>query len=72
MNKKLHFWSFFSINEVKKYNRYARTPRRKIPVITRFKLNTCDPYIIKYPNPSLDTRNSPIITPLLPLVRENR
>ena len=43
-----------------------------IPVITRSKLNTCEPYIIKYPIPFLDTRNSPIIIPLLPLVRENK
>ena len=27
-------------------------------------LNTCDPYIIKYPSPFLETSNSPIITPI--------
>ena len=31
-----------------------------IPVITKFKLNTCEPYIIKYPNPSFETSNSPM------------
>ena len=35
-----------------------------IPVITRFRLNTCEPYIIKYPIPFLDTNSSPIITPI--------
>ena len=35
-----------------------------IPVITKLKLNTCDPYIIKYPTPSFDTKNSPIMTPI--------
>ena len=30
-----------------------------IPVMTRFKLNTCVPYIIRYPIPDLDVRNSP-------------
>ena len=37
--------------------------RRIIPVITRFRLNICEPYIIKYPIPDFDTRNSPVITP---------
>ena len=37
--------------------------RRIIPVITRLRLNICDPYIIKYPIPAFDTRNSPVITP---------
>ena len=32
--------------------------------MTRFKLNTWDPYIIKQPIPSLETKNSPIITPI--------
>lgn len=41
-----------------------------IPVITKFKLNICEPYKIKYPIPFLDTKNSPIITPLLPLQGE--
>lgn len=36
-----------------------------IPMITRFKLNTCEPYMIRYPIPSFDTRNSPIITPTI-------
>lgn len=35
-----------------------------IPVITKFKLNICDPYIIKYPIPCLETKNSPMITPI--------
>ena len=35
-----------------------------IPVITRFKLNICDPYMIRYPIPDFDTKNSPIITPM--------
>ena len=35
-----------------------------MPLITRFKLNTCEPYIIKYPIPSLLTSNSPMITPI--------
>ena len=33
-------------------------------VITMFKLNICEPYIIKYPSPFFDTRSSPIITPI--------
>ena len=37
---------------------------RNIPAITRFKLNTCVPYIIRYPIPALDVRNSPDITPI--------
>ena len=44
----------------------------KIPVITKLRLNTWEPYIIKYPIPSLETRNSPIIIPLLPPQGENR
>lgn len=35
-----------------------------MPLITKFKLNTCVPYIIKYPNPAFDTKNSPITTPI--------
>ena len=35
-----------------------------MPVITKFKLNTCVPYIIKYPIPAFDVRNSPDITPI--------
>ena len=42
-----------------------------IPLITRLKLNTCEPYNIRYPIPFFDTKNSPIITPLSPPVREN-
>ena len=41
----------------------ATTQRIKIPLITKLKLNTCDPYKIRYPMPFFDTRNSPIITP---------
>lgn len=37
---------------------------KMIPVITRFRLNTCEPYIIRYPTPAFDTRNSPMITPM--------
>ena len=33
-------------------------------VITKSILNTCDPYIIKYPSPFFDTRSSPMITPI--------
>ncbi len=33
--------------------------------MTKFKLKTCEPYIIKYPIPSLETKNSPIITPII-------
>ena len=36
----------------------------KIDVITRFKLNTCEPYVIRYPKPCFDTKSSPIITPI--------
>ena len=36
----------------------------KIDVITRFKLNTCEPYVIIYPKPCFDTKSSPIITPI--------
>ena len=36
----------------------------KTDVITKLILNTCEPYIIKYPSPSLDTNSSPIITPI--------
>lgn len=43
-----------------------------MPVITKFKLNICEPYSIKYPMPALDVKNSPIITPLLPPQGENR
>ena len=43
---------------------YEIIARSNIPVITRFKLNTCEPYIIKYPIPSLDTNNSPMIIPI--------
>ncbi len=35
-----------------------------IPVMTKSKLKTCDPYMIRYPIPFLDTSNSPIITPI--------
>ena len=35
-----------------------------MPVITKFKLNICEPYSIKYPMPALDVKNSPIITPI--------
>lgn len=61
----------FSIYDTAKYIRYDTITNIRIPVITRFRLNTCEPYIMRYPIPSLETRNSPIITPLLPLVREN-
>ena len=36
----------------------------KTEVMTKLILNTWDPYIIKYPNPSLDTNNSPMMTPI--------
>ena len=39
-------------------------PSMNIEVMTKFKLNTCDPYVIKYPRPFLDTKSSPIITPI--------
>src|SRR5699024_343117 len=32
-------------------------------LITRVKSNTWKPYMIKYPNPFFDTRNSPTMTP---------
>ena len=35
-----------------------------MPVITKFKLNICEPYSIKYPIPAFDVKNSPIITPI--------
>ena len=35
-----------------------------MPLITKLKLNTCEPYSIKYPIPFFDTKNSPIITPI--------
>ena len=35
-----------------------------IPLITRLKLNTWEPYSIRYPIPFFDTKNSPIITPI--------
>lgn len=34
-----------------------------ISVIPAHILNTCEPYIIRYPSPLLAARNSPIITP---------
>ena len=41
----------------------ATIQRIIIPLITKLKLNTWDPYKIKYPIPFLETSNSPIIIP---------
>lgn len=37
--------------------------RMKTPIITRSNLNTCPPYITRYPIPPRETKNSPTITP---------
>ena len=55
---------------IKKYSMLVSIPRIITPVITRLVLNTCDPYIIKYPSPFFDTRSSPMITPIIVIVRE--
>ena len=49
---------------ISKYSKYEIIVNNIIPLITRFKLNTCVPYIIKYPIPALDVSNSPCITPI--------
>lgn len=41
------------------------TAKTIIPVITKSKLNTCEPYIIKYPIPFFDTKKSPVIIPTM-------
>ena len=38
--------------------------------MTKVRLNTCDPYMIRYPIPSLETKNSPIITPIIDIWRK--
>ena len=52
------------MNEINIYKAYASKPKINIPVITKLRLNTCEPYIIKYPIPYFETKNSPIITPI--------
>lgn len=47
-----------------KYIKYDNTPRMNAEVIVRLILNTCEPYMIKYPKPLLDTNNSPMMTPI--------
>ena len=42
----------------------ATTHKIIVPVMTKSRLNTWEPYIIKYPIPSFDTKNSPMITPM--------
>lgn len=39
-------------------------PSINIDVITKLRLNICDPYVIRYPSPCFDTNSSPIITPI--------
>jgi len=58
-----HITIFRSIHDTNWYMRAARIARMITLVITRSSLNTCPPYIIRYPSPALDTRNSPTITP---------
>lgn len=57
-------FAFFSIISIIRYKIYDIIPKTNIEVITKFRLNTCDPYVIRYPNPFFDTNNSPIITPI--------
>ena len=47
-----------------RYKTYDINIRIIIPDITKVRLKTCVPYIIKYPIPALLTKNSPIITPI--------
>ena len=40
------------------------TSSKNIPLITKSKSNTCDPYSIKYPIPDFEVKNSPVIVPI--------
>ena len=55
--------------EIMEYKMKDSNPKMIIDVIINLILKMLEAYIIKYPNPFLDTKSSPIITPIKFILR---